>query len=146
MQAKRGSALSRKLDKLAKKRALWLQTGIPQMWDEIKHIEVRNFARGDVAGDMVPLMNFVIPHEECNVYGHGLALYSWRGGNVIWNVENGDRAANGYMASEGYMDTPAQVQQDFIKWLAKKIDHATIAGLGYAAKEIKKVDRRILVE
>lgn len=148
---KRGSTLARKLELLSRKRAAWLQTGIPQMWEDVKHVEVKNFARNDVAGDVAALADFISPDTTCNVYNTGVALYDNRHGVVSWEItaENDNKSDSPlqYLTwDNGYVATPEEMRQSFIKWLARRIDHRVVAGMGYTPKEIKKTDRRILVE
>lgn len=151
LQKKKGSNLAKKLELLSRKRAAWIQTGIPQMWEDVKHIEVKNFARHNVAGETPPLVDFVSPLAECNIYGTGLALHDSRFAQAVWHViaEN-DRKADSplkYVTYDvGYVNTPEEMRQSFIKWLARRIDHRVVVDLGYTPKEVKKAERRILLE
>lgn len=150
LQQKKASRLEKKLARLTRMREAWLRTGIPQMWEDVKHIEVVNFAKNDVAGERAPLISFVVPHEHANIYDHGLALYSKNGGQVYWYVD--EQASNSpnpvmcYYGPRGIYDNVDDFRASFVEWLARKIDPRVIVDLGYVAKEIKKTDRRILVE
>lgn len=150
LQQKKASRLEKKLARLTRMRTEWLRTGIPQMWDDVKHIDVANFAKDDVAGDRAALSSFVVPHEHANIYDHGLALYAKTGGSIYWYVE--EQASNSpnpkmcYYGPRGVYPSIDELRDSFIQWLARKIDPRVVMDLGYTAKEIKKTDRRILVE
>lgn len=150
LRQKKGSRLEKKLTRLTRMRDAWLRTGIPQMWEDVKNIEVANFAKNDIPGDRAPLAAFVVPHAVANVYDYGLELHSRSGGAVYWYVE--EQASNSanpvmtYVNTNGTVDTADDLRVSFVNWLARKIDPRVIMDLGYTAKEIKKADRRILVE
>lgn len=148
---KRNEKLNKQLDLRVRLRKAWRATGIPEMWEQIKHIEVRNFARNDVLGDRAPLADFVVLHDQAVVYDTGLTLYADRnGGWVRWECDetNDDKLMYRYMDQNKsrHCETLDEFQQTFVAWFAKKIDPASIAELGIEAKEIKKGSRRIIAE
>jgi hypothetical protein len=153
-QTKRGSKLQRKLERMAKMQAIWKQTGIPEMWEQVKDIEVRNPAKNDVPGDRVKLADLVVKHNEANIYDYGLALFDSRDCCATWEVwiEPRDKSnavqyiinVPGQGCHEG--DGADKLRKSFVQWLAKLIEPSVIAGMGIEPKEIKKTERRILVE
>lgn len=150
---KRNEKLNKELDLRVRLRKAWRASGIPDMWDQIKHIEVRNFARGDVRGDTAPLSDFVVLHDQAVVYGTGLTLYADRNGNwVRWECDetNDDKLMYRYMGNNQsrHCETLEDFHRTFVEWFARKIDPTALAALGVEPKIVveAKSTRRILAE
>lgn len=104
---------------------LFRASGIPAMWEDVKDIQVRNFAPEDVAGFTPRLADFEIDDDAANINGDGLALYNGRETVIKWQVvvNNFDQAP-AYCTSKGWFahqDAAEKMVQDFVQWLAKRI-------------------------
>lgn len=150
---KRAAKLNKHLDLRVRLQKAWKATGIPEMWERVKYIEVRNFAPNDVAGERVTLNDMLVLHDQCVVYNTGLTLYANRNSDwVRWECDedNTDKIMYRYMDQNKsrHCETLEEFQQTFIAWFARKIDPTTIAELGFEPKvaAVKSTSRRILAE
>jgi hypothetical protein len=104
---------------------LFRASGIPAMWEDVKDIQVRNFAPENVAGFTPRLADFVIGDDALNINGNGLALYNNRKPIIAWKVVvNSFDQAPAYCMSKGcftHQDAAEKMVQDFVQWLAKRI-------------------------
>ena len=104
---------------------LFRASGIPAMWEDVKDIQVRNFAPEDVAGFTPRLADFEIDDDAANINGDGLALYNGRESIIRWQVVvHGFDQAPAYCMSKGcftHPDAAEKMVQDFVQWLAKRI-------------------------
>lgn len=78
--------------KLAARVAYFRDSGIPEMWEEIKNIRIANPAKDRIEGFTVALADLVIPTDADTIEGTGLTLYDKNGFDVTWYVE--DNAAS----------------------------------------------------
>ena len=104
---------------------LFRASGIPAMWEDVKDIQVRNFAPEDVAGFTPRLADFAIDNDAAKINGDGLALYNGRERIITWQVVvQGFDQAPAYYMSKGcftHPDAAEKMVQDFVQWLAKRI-------------------------
>lgn len=122
-------------------------TQILEIWNEVKAIEVRNFAPRDVDGVCVPLENFFDTTAEFNICGTGLVLFDSRGCSAAWYCQCDDDTKNNsqqinYRAHGTHFNdvwhadanninhVKEQFTASFIKWLARRITPEILVKLG----------------
>jgi hypothetical protein len=129
--------------KLAAKMAYFKDSGIPEMWEDIKDIRIANPAKDKIEGFTVTFADLVIPTCADVVEGTGLSLYDKNDAEVMWYVQdesdtqseqpvlvythNGSRHQDSVHIHVEQDGAKQKFVESFIKWLAKHLTPQMLA-------------------
>lgn len=147
--------------KLERQRAYFKDSSLPEMWEDVKHIVVKNPAPDRLEGITLPLSALVDDTHEANILGTGLALHDKNGCLALWLVE--DRSSsnneqpeiwyqviaggnNSFSYPHDQKDIKKQFCDSFVKWLSKHITAQMIIemNIDIEAPSVTKRSRKIL--
>jgi hypothetical protein len=129
--------------KLAAKMAYFKDSGIPEMWEDVKNIRIANPAKDKIEGLTVTFADLVVPTCADVIESTGLTLYDKNDAEVMWYVQD-EAATQSEQPVLVYTHTAPRhqdsvhiaVDQDdakqkfvdsFIKWLTKHITPQMLA-------------------
>lgn len=122
--------------KLERQRAYFRDSGIVEMWNEVKDIVVKNPAPDNLEGITLPLSALVDDTHEANILGTGLALHDKNGCLAQWLVEDHSStndeqpkiyyqviagSNNSFCYPHDQKDIKKEFCDSFVKWLSKHI-------------------------
>jgi hypothetical protein len=131
--------------KLAARVAYFRDSGIPEMWEDIKNIKIPNPAKDRIEGLTVTFADLVVPTCADTIEGTGLTLHDKNDVDATWYVQDTadcdaeqpllvyTHTAHGSKNhTHLHIDTAKegakqQFVQSFITWLAKKITPQMLA-------------------
>lgn len=129
--------------KLAARVAYFRDSGIPEMWEDIKNIKISNPAKDKIEGFTVTFADLVVPTCADTIEGTGLTLYDKNDFEVTWYVQD-TADLQSEQPSLVYTHTAPRHQdslhidtakdgakqkfvESFIRWLAKRITPQMLA-------------------
>jgi hypothetical protein len=146
--------------KTVSRQAYFRDSGVPEMWDEVKDISISNPVPEIIEGLTIPFNALLIPTDHDMLEKAGLALYDKNGGESHWYVSDcsnkDDEKPQLYYhwsgKSSGCMkvDAPEAKQkfvQAFVNWLSRFITPQMLAEMDVdmsAPLEPKKPNRKFL--
>lgn len=162
---KRALKRQKKLAQAMKEKLAFEDTRILEIWDEVKTIEVKNFAPDEVDGVMVPLASFFNARSVTNIDGNGLELLDSANCSAYWrcNIEEcGPEEMRGHIVysvntrlehntwhSKKVPDAKDKLVESFVTWLSKRITPDILINLGIDmtaqcdALELSKPKRKV---
>lgn len=153
---------TRYLRKLQQQRAYFKDSGIMEMWEDVKDIIIKNPVSHRIEGITIPLSALFDPTHEDNIQQTGLALLNKNNGVAQWTIEDHsnykeDQPKIFYCANDGKIafclphdqkDVKKKFCAAFVKWLAQHITAQMIVEMGIeiapAADTVRKRSRKIL--
>ena len=141
--------------KLAARKAYFKDTGLPEMWDDVKDIIIANPCPDLVEGFTVPLSAMLIELAAENIEGTGLALHDKNGQEASWTVvDQSDEEdehpqiyyqvtlpkAN-FCVQHDAADAKKKFTDSFVKWLSKYVTAQMIADMDIEPEAVSVVKR-----
>lgn len=148
--------------KLAAQQAYFKDSGIPEMWDEVKHIKIPNPIPEIVEGLSVTIADLLAPADYDNLTGTGLAVYGKHGNEFNWlviDVSNADdeqpklkyeyrrpNGGKGFLLDISAPEAKTKFVDSFVKWLSTIITPQMLAemDIDFEAPSVQKRSRKIL--
>lgn len=147
--------------KLERQQSYFRDSGIMDMWNEVKDIVVKNPVPDILEGITVPLAALVDPTDEANILQTGLALHDKGGILARWVVEDHSSASdeqpklyyqviagsnNSFCYPHDQKDIKKEFCDAFVKWLSKHITAQMVAemDIDIEAPSVTKRSRKIL--
>jgi hypothetical protein len=129
--------------KLDAKKAYFKDSGIPEMWEDVKDIRIANPAKDKIEGFTVAFADLVIPTCADVIESTGLSLYDKNDAEVMWYVQdesdtqneqpmlvyahNGSRHQDSVHIAVDQEGAKQRFVDSFIKWLTKYITPQMLA-------------------
>ena len=131
--------------KLAARVAYFRDSGIPEMWEDIKNIRIPNPAKDRLEGFTVTFADLVVPTCADTIEGAGLTLYDKNDVDATWYVQDtadcdaeqpllvythtahGSRNNSNLHIDTAKDDAKQKFVQSFINWLARHITPQMLA-------------------
>lgn len=129
--------------KLAARVAYFRDSGIPEMWEDIKDIKISNPVKDRLEGFTVTFADLVIPTDADTIEGTGLTLYDKNGLDASWYAEDtatadAEQPLLLYSHAAGSRKSGLRIDvakdgakqkfvESFIAWLAKHITPQMLA-------------------
>jgi hypothetical protein len=148
--------------KLVRQQAYFKDTGLPEMWDEVKNIKIPNPIHEVLDGLTVTIGDLVDPTAIENIQNTGLVVYSKNNTQCEWIVEDNSateedigpkhiyyRVINGkdnFCESHEKPDSKKKFVDSFIKWLARHITPSMLVemDIDLETPSVTKRSRKIL--
>lgn len=141
--------------KLAAEKAYFKDSGIPEMWEDVKDIIIANPCPDIIEGFTVPLAALVVATAEENIKGTGLRLHDKRGAEASWCAAdqsnfNEEKLKINYRVSAGKTnfcvphdsaDAKKKFVDSFIKWLSRYITPMMLAEMNIDPEPVSVVKR-----
>lgn len=146
--------------KLERQQAYFRESGIVEMWDDVKNILIPNPIPDFIEGLTVPMSAMLVATDDANIEGVGLVLRDKNNSLARWCVEDHSRLTdeqpniyyNVIARNENFCyphdqkDIKKQFCDSFVKWLSRHITAPMIAemGLELETPSVVKRSRKIL--
>ncbi len=148
--------------KLVRVQAYFKDTGLPEMWDEVKNIKIPNPVPEKLEGLTITLGDLAIPTALENLEQTGLAVYAKNNAEYEWSVEDNSateddasakhlyyRVAAGkenFCVTHDQADAKKKFIDSFIRWLSKYITPQMLVDMDIDldAPSVVKRSRKIL--
>lgn len=146
--------------KLASQQAYFRESGILEMWNDVKDIVVKNPIPDILEGIAVPLSALVEPAHDANIEQTGLVLRDTGGRAAMWLVEDHSNEAdeqpklyynvvagkNHFRYPHDQKDIKKQFCDSFVKWLSRHITAQMMAemNIDIETPSVTKRSRKIL--
>lgn len=141
--------------KLATQKAYFKDTGLSEMWDDVKDIIITNPCPDIIEGFTVPLSALAIVADADVINGTGLRLHDKNGCESSWLVvdqsnEDDEHAKIYYMVTmpktnfclpHGAEDAKKKFTDSFVKWLSKYITPHMLAEMDIEPEPVSVVKR-----
>jgi hypothetical protein len=123
--------------KLTREQAYFKDTGLPEMWEDVKNIKIPNPVPDVLDGLTITMADLMLPHATENMANTGFIFYGKNGGQVEFVVE--DNSAREETAGENRIyyratgikdsfaltadnkDAKQKFVGEFVRWLSKYI-------------------------
>lgn len=146
--------------KLFTQKAYFKDTGLPEMWDDVKDIIIANPCPNLIEGFTIPLSALIVTTAPENIYGTGLRLHDKNDSEVSWEVtdqSNYDEEhakiyysvtmpKTNFCLAHGAEDAKKKFIDSFVKWLSKYITPHMLAEMDIEPEptSVVKRSRKIL--
>jgi len=146
---------------IARRIAYFKDTGILDMWNEVKDIKISNPVPDIVEGFIIPLGNLVDATAMSNIVGTGLVLHDKKDSFSSWEIETESEEENAKLIYKHYtrgqlkgnwitdgtnVEYKKQFVDSFIAWLSRHITPAMLAemDIDMTPPSLVKKSRKIL--
>lgn len=132
--------------RLSRAQAYFKDTGIMEMWDDVKEIKIPNPAPDMIDGLTIAINDLVVTPNDTNYNQTGLVLYGKRGRQHEWNIEDSHaseasvepqrmwyRVTTDKISFAESADKPESKKRfvdSFVTWLAKYITPTMLVDMG----------------
>lgn len=146
--------------KLAQQQAYFRDSGILEMWEDVKDISIKNPIPDVLEGFTVPLSALLMTTDAANLDGVGLALRDKNNTLARWCIEDHSQLTNeqpvlwysvitnsdSFCHPHDQKDIKKQFCDSFVKWLARHITAPMVAEMGIEIEtpSVTKRSRKIL--
>lgn len=146
--------------KLAQQQAYFRDSGIMEMWEDVKDISIKNPIPDFLEGFTVPLSALLITTDVANLAGVGLVLRDRNNTMARWCIEDHSKLTNeqpvleysvitnadNFCYPHDQKDVKKQFCDSFVKWLSRHITAPMIADMGIEIEtpSVTKRSRKIL--
>lgn len=147
--------------KLARRQAYFKDTGIMEMWDDVKDIKIPNSFPDIFESLTIPMSALVVETDIDNIERTGLVLHGKDDTHVEWIVEDNSASEDdigpkyiyyrttsgkGFCQSHETPDAKKKFVDSFVKWLSKYITPQMLAemDIDLEAPSVIKRSRKIL--
>lgn len=141
--------------KLGTQKAYFKDTGLTEMWDDVKDIIIANPCPDLIEGFTVPLSALAIANDVDVINGTGLRLHDKNGCESSWLVidqSNQDEEhakihymvtmpKNSFCLAHGAEDAKKKFTDSFVKWLSKYITPTMLADMDIEPEPVSVVKR-----
>jgi hypothetical protein len=150
--------------KLARRQAYFKDTGLMEMWDEVKHIKIPNPVPDVLDGLTITIGDLAVPTNTDNLENTGLVVYGKQGDFIEWAVADNSAVEEtagpkhiyyqvtmpgtktNFCLSHENAEAKKKFVDSFIKWLSKYITPQMLVDMDIdlEAPSIVKRSRKIL--
>jgi hypothetical protein len=141
--------------KLGTQKAYFKDTGLPEMWDDVKDIVIANPCPDIIEGFTIPLSALVVTTAVENINGTGLRLYDKNESEASWEVldqSNCDEEhaklyyhvsaiKNNFCVPHNAENAKKKFVDSFIKWLARYVTPSMLAEMNIEPEPVSVIKR-----
>jgi len=157
-QKKSDEILKKKQLILGRKKAYFKDSGIPEMWEDVKAIKIKNPVPEILAGFYVPLADLLVEYNITVAEQSGLVLRDTSDSELVWRIEIDEKTNEPLyehigknhkmtIANASEKDAKKNFVDSFVRYLSYKITPVTLEQLGVdigAPAPDKKITRKFL--
>lgn len=145
--------------KIAREKAYFKDTGIPDLWNEIKDVKISNPVPDVLEGFIVTIGDLLVPHAAENLLGTGLTVYDKDETTTSWELETivdgteeptqmlyryfsrGQLKANWRSNGTNLAEIKKEIVDTFIRWLSRHITPQMLAEMDIDLEPPSRVKR-----